>query len=131
VTEPRPLVRNAADPQQVRLGGRKERRRADALTSSLKAVMSTAEGRLVMWTLLEKAGLYRSVWDPHAPDLHARTHYLAGRQDFGHELLGLLTEDLESYLTMEAEARRRQARDEREAAAYQVDRPIEGDESNA
>lgn len=111
----RPWVKNAADPEQVKAAGRRERRKGEQFNGALRQVMATIEGRLVMWALLERAGIYRSVWDPSA-----RIHYNAGRQDFGHELLALLLEaDERTYLLMEQEARARARGDDREAAAYQ------------
>lgn len=109
------LVRNAADPRQVQHAGRAERRREEELQQALRAVMGTLPGRLVMWRLLERAGIYRSVWDASA-----RIHYNAGRQDYGHELLSLLIEaDEELYLTMEREMRSRARTEARCAAAVQ------------
>jgi len=113
----RPWVRNAADPKQVRAAGRKQERRELEFLNSVRATMATIEGRAVMWGLLERAGVFRSVWDPSA-----RIHYNAGRQDFGHELLSLLLEaDEQLYLLMEQEARQRARSDARETAAYQAE----------
>lgn len=112
----RAVTGNAADPHQVRYAERKAKRQEEVFLGSLRQTMSTAEGRLVMWELLERAGIYRSIWDPSA-----KIHYNAGRQDFGHELLVLLLEAGEDfYLLMETEARRRDRADAREAAAVQT-----------
>lgn len=103
----RALTGNAADPRQVRHAERKVEAREDEFLEALEQVLKTPGGRLVWWGLLERAGVYRSVWDASA-----RIHYNAGRQDFGHELLGLAIDANEQgYLLMEAEARKR-ARDE-------------------
>jgi hypothetical protein len=113
---PRALTGNAADPRHVDFAGRKERRREELFRQALGLVLSTPEGRVVLWTLLERAGVFRSVWDPSA-----KIHYNAGRQDYGHELLALLVDtNEESYLLMEREARQRARRDTREAAAVQA-----------
>ena len=112
----RSLVRNAADPDQVKHAARKERQREQRVGEDVRAVMGTLQGRRLMWELLSRAGIYRSVWDNSA-----RIHYNAGRQDFGHELLGLLTEhDDEGYLLMEREARAVARNDGLEAAAVQT-----------
>lgn len=111
------MVRNAADPNQVKHAARKERRREEEFRAALRAVMATPAGRLVMWSLLESAGIYRSVWDMSG----SRTYYNAGRQDYGHELLAKLLEaDPELYLAMEREMRNRAAFDARENAAVQM-----------
>lgn len=114
--KPRALQGNAADPQQVAFAKRKEAQEEELLRASLAAVMATVEGRVVMWGLLERAGVYRSTFDASG----SRTFYNAGRQDFGHELLALLLEHAEEgYLLMEAEARRRARATGREAEAVQ------------
>jgi len=121
----RDLQRNAADPQQVKFAERKARQAEEVFSVCLKAVMTTGEGRLVMWGLLERAGIYRSVFDAQG----SRVYYNAGRQDFGHELLAMLIEQTpEAYLLMESEARRRAAQTGREAEAVQA--AAEGAESN-
>lgn len=113
---PPPLQRNAADREQVKYARRVERRAQERVTASLQVVMQTAEGRLVLWELLERAGIYRSIWDPSA-----RIHYNAGRQDYGHEILGLMLEaDADLYLEAEREARDRKRRQARETEAVQT-----------
>jgi hypothetical protein len=54
-------------------------------------------------------------------DASAKIHYNAGRQDFGHELMALLTEhDSEGYLAMEREARSAATNEKLEAEAVQA-----------
>lgn len=109
----RDLVRNASDPEQVRRAAKKERDRAEYFRAALVATLKTAEGRAVIWELLDLAGVYRSIWVPNA-----EIHYRAGRQDFGHELMALVLaagEDL--YLLMETEARARKRKDNAETDA--------------
>jgi hypothetical protein len=103
----RALVRNAADPAQVRRAARKADDTEADKRARLRAVLQTALGRAAMWDLLERAGVFRSIYDTSA-----RIHYNAGRQDFGHELMAaLLDADEHAYLAMEAEARSRARRD--------------------
>jgi hypothetical protein len=83
---PRAQVRNAADPRQVKRAERVERERLEKFLENLRRVMLTTEGRAVMWELLERAGIYRSVFDPHG----SLQSYKAGRQDFGHELIAVI-----------------------------------------
>lgn len=117
MADARAMVGNAADPKQVGYAKRSEKSEADRQEAALRATLSTPEGRVVLWSVLEQAGVFRSVYDPGA-----RIHYLAGRQDFGHELLARMTatrelEDL--YLLMEKEAREHKRRAARGAAATQ------------
>jgi hypothetical protein len=74
-------VRNAADPRQVRFAER-------------------LEGRVVMATLIRRAGVYKSIWHPSS-----EIHYNAGRQDYGHELMADLVRlsGEETYQLMERE----------------------------
>jgi hypothetical protein len=71
------LVRNAADPKQVRFAERFEKRRQQRLDQMIGAVMSTAEGRALMKHLLTDAGLYRELWRPGA-----EVHYAVAQHDF-------------------------------------------------
>lgn len=97
--EPQP--QNAANETQVRKFDRKAKDRLEQETDDLRFVMGTPAGRRVMWGLITKAGVYKTVWEPSA-----KIHYNAGRQDFGHELMALLLKADESlYLAMSAEAR--------------------------
>ena len=105
---------NAADPKQVRNAERRTRRRDRDFLDSLEIVLASPHGRLVMWELLARAGVYRSVWDQSG----SKTYYNAGRQDYGHELLTLLLEASPAlYIEMETEARRREARERSEVEA--------------
>ena len=72
------FVRNAADPRQVRTGERLEKRRIERFTQALAAVLNTPEGRIVLATYLEHAGIERSPWTASA-----EIHYNVGWQDFG------------------------------------------------
>jgi hypothetical protein len=120
----RPLQRNAADPGQVRYAERKARQREERFQASLRTVLNSLEGRVVFWELLARAGVYRSVFDLSG----SKTYYNAGRQDFGHELLALLTDaDERAYLLMEQEAREFLRRRDAETAAMQA---AQEDESN-
>lgn len=110
----RAQVRNAADPQQVRRAERKERDAAAQVQAAMRAVMATVDGRMVMWDLLERAGVFRSIWHPSA-----EIHYRAGRQDYGHELQAVILaadEDLYDTMTREARARVKRANNETDAA---------------
>jgi hypothetical protein len=116
MAQQRALVRNAADPQQVRFAERKEKERAGRFLDALAAILRTPAGRIVVWELLVRARIFGSIWDPSA-----KIHYNAGRQDFGHELLAsCLDADDEAYQLMEREMRAWQRGQDRETAAIQT-----------
>jgi hypothetical protein len=111
-----PLMTDAASRKQNDYAARVEKDRAELLRSSIQAVMGTTAGRLLMWELLERAGVYQSIWTPNA-----EIHYRAGRQDFGHELMALLTDaNEELYEQMAREARHRVKREEAGSKAVQA-----------
>ena len=114
----RAWVKNAADPEQVKRAGRKERDREAVFLRSLKDAMTSPAVRLVMWELLSRARVFGSIY--HASAL---IHYNAGRQDFGHELMAACLEaDEELYLLMEREARARAKREAHEIDAAHTPR---------
>lgn len=116
----RPHVRNAADPQQVKGAARRAREVEELRRAAYAAVMSTEAGRLVMWDLLDAAGVYRSVWSPNS-----EIHYKAGQQDFGHMIMAMLLDVNEGlYELMGREARTRARKADTTAAAEQT-RPAE------
>lgn len=78
----RALVRNAADPEQVKRAGRVERDREALFLAALHEVLEYASGRLVFADLLDRAGLYGTVYD--ASD--AAMYFKEGRRNFGLEL---------------------------------------------
>lgn len=97
----RALVKNAADPQQVKRAQRKERDQQARFLGALKGVLQTPEGRIVCREWIQRAGVYQSIWRPSE-----EIHYLSGIQDFGHRLMAdciLADEDL--YELMEREHR--------------------------
>jgi hypothetical protein len=112
-----PLVRNAADPHQVRRGRRVEAQREAQYLAALGVVLKSREGRFVVWDLLQRAGLYRTSLQP---DPH-QTYALEGRRNFGLELLeAVQVADAEKYLLMEREARARQDHEDRATLAVQT-----------
>lgn len=116
----RAQVRNAATPAQVKGAGRRQREAEELRRASYAEVMSTMAGRLVMWDLLESAGVFRSIWSANA-----EIHYRAGQQDFGHLIMATLLETNEGlYELMQREARTRARNADTTAAAEQT-RPAE------
>jgi hypothetical protein len=119
----RAVVRNGADPQQVRRGRRREHQIVEQRAERLRFVLQTALGRAALWDLLEDAGVYRSIM---ADD--TRIFWNAGRHDFGLKLLGrVIDADEHAYLAMEAEARQRKRRDNQQIdAAHTASATAEG-----
>jgi len=97
-----PMVKNAADPKQVRHAGRKERDARGRELDDLRVVLSTVEGRRLMWRLLSWSGYLQN-------PTHQRgdmTHQNIGRADCGRFLLSEIVElDEKIYLQMMQEAR--------------------------
>lgn len=110
---PRAAVRNASDPHQVRRAARKEQDRERLTLTAIESVMRTTDGRLVMWDLLSRCGVFGSIWHPSA-----EIHYRAGKQDMGHEIQALLlqaSEDLYDLMAREARARAKREASETDA----------------
>lgn len=111
-----PYVRNAADKRQVAAAKRAEDKRDEQYRASLVAVLRTFEGRRVIGELLDRAGLYRTSWDPSA-----KIHFNEGRRNFGLELLATVQDASEElYLEMEREMRAFKRSLEQGPAAVQV-----------
>lgn len=96
-----PYQTNAADPRQIRAAGRAEEKRETEFLAALKAVLETVDGRRVLAELLDRAGLYKTSWDPSA-----KIHFNEGRRNFGLDLLAQIQDASEPlYLEMEREMR--------------------------
>lgn len=105
----RAAVRNAADPQQVKDAGRRDKRDVALFDDQLRAVLDTPAGRALLWAILRRSGLYTTVFH-RDPGVMA---FNAGRQNFGQELLdAVIAADRRLYLLMEREARERDSRDD-------------------
>jgi hypothetical protein len=89
----KPLVQNAADPVQVADAGKKLSIQRRNELNDLRRVLETTEGRRVIWRILEKCGVYRSVWHPSA-----QIHFNCGQQDLGHWVQAEITNADQEYL---------------------------------
>lgn len=99
--EQRPLVKNASDPEQVKAAENKHRSGRVTELDDFKVVLSTPQGRRLLWRLMGKAKVFETVWESSA-----RIHYNAGQQDFGHFIMSeILEADEESYFKMMREAK--------------------------
>ena len=74
------LVKNAADEQQVKEAGAKQRFTRETEINDLKAVMGTPAGRRIFWKILSHCGVYETVMSSDSN----LTSYNAGKQDVGH-----------------------------------------------
>lgn len=112
--KPLAQVLNAADREQVKRAGRKERDREERRLSIYASVLNTVDGRALVWDLLASSGIFTSPF--HASG--STVYYNIGRSDFGRELLAyLVTEHQAAYLLMEREARLIEMREQNEIAA--------------
>lgn len=89
----KPVVKNAADPKQVKSGKKKAKLRREQELFDLKALLETPQGRRVMWRLLAKAGMFNSIYESSS-----RIYYNAGRQDYGFWLWSELEKAHKGYL---------------------------------
>lgn len=64
--DPKPEVFDASDPAQVKARKNKAKRAQDALYGSLKAVLSTPEGKRVIWNILAESGIEADPFNSNA-----------------------------------------------------------------
>lgn len=111
------LVRNAADPKQVKHAGRKEKDKRARELHDLKLLLTMPEGRRTIWRLMEQTGYMEN-------PTHARgdmTHQNIGRADMGRFILSEIVEaDENAFFTMMQEARARKRSDQVEADAVRT-----------
>jgi hypothetical protein len=124
--EPRALVRNTADPKQVKRAARQVDERDRLYLLALAQCLQHPEARYVFNELLERAGLYRSVFD-HSGSV---MNFKEGARNFGLELRADLerADELQVEL-MDRERRDRQRRDDRATDAHHTARAEEAAES--
>jgi hypothetical protein len=112
-------VRNAADEGQVERAERRIRRQQAQWLKSLRQVLNTYEGRMLLWELVTRSGLFRSAYAPTDGPIY----YIVGRQDFGRELMvEIARADGKNYAMMQHEARTRANRERAELEAAQTPR---------
>jgi hypothetical protein len=87
---------SAADPVRLKEAKHKERRVSEKQNDDMFNVLSTIEGRRVLWRILEHCKSFQSIWDNSA-----KIHYNAGQQDVGHFLIKAITEaNPKAYIQM-------------------------------
>lgn len=97
MNEHQALVKNAASQKQVKSAKKKEKSQRDRELMDLSAILSSPEGRRVMWRILSKCQTFGSVCSASG----SMTYYNAGRQDLGHWLMAELNQSSEgSFLEL-------------------------------
>lgn len=97
----KPLVKNAASEHQQNEAKKKLIISRQTELNDLRTILSSKEGRRILWRFLSHAGVFNSIWDNSA-----RIHYNAGKQDFGHFIQSEIVEaDQEAYFLMMKEAK--------------------------
>jgi hypothetical protein len=115
----RAYVRNASDPEQVKRAERRIRNQQALFLRALRVVLDTYEGRLLLWELVTRSGLFRSAYAPTDGPIY----YVVGRQDFGRELMvDVANADAKNYAMMQHEARVRARRERSELDAAETPR---------
>jgi hypothetical protein len=71
----------------ARIDPEDEKLKRERELDDLRAVITTPEGRRVMWRLLSRCGTFASIWEPSA-----KIHYNSGQQDVGHYLMAEIVE---------------------------------------
>lgn len=93
------LVRNAADPEQVKEAGQKEKHGRNKELDDIYWVLSTRQGRRFFLRYMTFCGVFRSSWDPSA-----RIHFNEGQRNVGLMMLADLNEsDPSAYEKMKRE----------------------------
>ncbi len=118
----RALVKNASDPEQVKRAGRKVQDREDRFLDALRASLQHPEVRYVFSEVLDRAGLYATVFD-HSGSL---MNFKEGRRNFGLELRADLERADETLVDlMDRERRSRLRAENRETDASHTARAEE------
>lgn len=116
MAEDRALVRNAADPRQVKDAKKREKLRRDGELADMRAVLELPEGRRMLWRLMGHCKTFESVFD----ELATTMAFKAGRQDVGHfVMVEILAADQTKFALMQAESLARENSDFTVAEAVQ------------
>lgn len=94
------MIQNVADEGQVKEAKRKATDAEKRALEDVRFLLDLPEGRRFIWRLLEKAGVFRTIFETSS-----KIYYNAGQQDFGHFILGeVLKANPEAYLQMMKES---------------------------
>lgn len=94
---------NIADEGEVKKRVKDDREKRKIELLELKKILTQKPVRDFLWRMLEQAGVFHSIWEQSA-----RIHYNAGKQDFGHIIMGEIQEaDEEALFQMMRENKNR------------------------
>lgn len=100
--EKEPLVRNAADPDQVKNAKARVKRTREREIQDITWVLSTKMGRRFFWRYLEMTGLFRTSMDAAMN----RTFFNEGERNVGLRLMADLDEaQPEAFILMKKESK--------------------------
>jgi len=98
------LQRNASDEEQIARAKRLEAKQRSEELADLKMILSTASGRRLLWRILDKGGLWKTVYHPTGSQMNINV----GMQNAGLFMQSEIVEaDEDAYFTMQREARQR------------------------
>lgn len=121
------LVKNASDPEDVGRATRRVKTSAKEQRRQVRAVLSTRDGRQVLWRLLEYCRPMGSVFDLHPTSMA----HNSGKQDVGHYVVAEITKaDPNAYLRMMVEAGQAERNERRENEAIHAQRTSEDGEGD-
>lgn len=96
LNEKKAFVGNAADENQVRDAEKKSKYGRERDLEDMKFILSTSQGRRMLWRYLEHCGIYKDSFTGNSA-----TFYNEGRRAVGIKLLDDITAaDPDTYLTM-------------------------------
>lgn len=102
--EDKPLVRNAADPEQVQVAATKQKRARELELDDTRSILNTVEGRRFFWRYLNTTGVFMSSMTGDS-----YTFFKEGERNVGLRMLADINEAYpESYALMMKEAAARQ-----------------------
>lgn len=98
--EEKALVKNASSEAQVKRAENKEKLLRERELEDLNYVMSSQQGRRLMWRLLGHCKVFESVFETSA-----KIHYNSGKQDVGHYIMSeIISAGSDLFLKMQNEA---------------------------
>jgi len=128
----RALVRNAGDPKQVKRAAKTERQIAVEEAGHLESVLTTYDGRALLWRILGHAGVYEQSYRGEATH---ETSFQEGKRSVGNWLMAVICRDhLPSYHLMQTEAAKRaenvQEPPPKSDEPFPITEPAEDDDGN-
>lgn len=98
------LVKNAADGEQVRRAGQKERYARKERLDDMRLILATEQGRRFIWDILTQCNMFRSCFTGSS-----ETYYLEGQRDIGLMLMAdVMAAEADKYVLMAREAQTRE-----------------------